>query len=153
RARRHIPGYHRSEGRTPGHMMKHEKPAPPSYVRDDASGLWMREGTPVSWGYSDGDQVEQALLRAVEACQDRSVLSPELARQVHDWPTLYYFSPRRANLLRPFASLLRGRVLEVGAGCGAVSRTSAKRPRNCWRWSPRRSGRASRRPVAATCPT
>src|SRR5690606_29874434 len=114
--------YHRSEGRTPGHMMKHENPAPPSYVRDDASGLWMREGTPVSWGYSDGDQVEQALLRAVEACQDRSVLSPELARQVHDWPTLYYFSPRRANLLRPFASLLRGRVLEVGAGCGAVSR-------------------------------
>ena len=102
--------------------MNHENPVPPSYARDEASGLWMREGTPVSWGYSDGDQVEQALLQAVEACTDRSALSPELARRVHDWPTMYYFSPRRANLLRPFAGLLRGRVLEIGAGCGAVTR-------------------------------
>ena len=103
-------------------MTEHASTALPSYIYDADTGLWLREGAPVSWGYSDGDQVEQALLEAVQACRDRSVLSEELARQIHDWPTRYYFSARRANLLRPFASLLSGRVLEVGAGCGAVTR-------------------------------
>ncbi len=39
-----------------------------------------------------------------------------------DPPTRYYLSPRRANVLRPFAGALGGRVLEVGAGLGSVTR-------------------------------
>lgn len=92
------------------------------YSRDSGSGLWIRPGTAADWSYTDGDEVERALLEAVESCSDRSTLSPELAALIHDWPTRYYFSARRSCLLRPFSSLLRGRVLEIGAGCGALSR-------------------------------
>ena len=35
---------------------------------------------------------------------------------------MYHLSSQRANLLRPLEPLLRGRVLEVGAGCGAITR-------------------------------
>ena len=92
------------------------------YVHAAEAGLWVRPGAAPDWSYSDGDDVERALLAAVESCADRSTLSPELAALIQDWPTRYYFSARRSCLLRPFASLLGGRVLEVGAGCGALSR-------------------------------
>ena len=95
---------------------------PGAFDRCGETGLWMRKGETCSWAYSDGAQVEQQLLDAVEQCTDRSTLSPQLAARIVDWPTRYYFSARRSNLLRPFAGLLRGRVLEVGAGCGALSR-------------------------------
>lgn len=94
----------------------------PVYRHDADSGLWLRQDAVAEWNYSDGEQVERALLEAVESCHDRSVLSSELAACIVDWPTRYYFSARRANLLRPFAGLLGGRVLEIGAGCGAVTR-------------------------------
>ncbi|MBD9369583.1 glycosyltransferase [Xanthomonas sp. XNM01] len=92
------------------------------YARSSETGCWLRQGETSGWDYSDGDQVEKALLERVSGCTDRSSLSPELAASIVDWPTRYYFSARRSNLLRPFESLLAGRVLEVGAGCGAVSR-------------------------------
>lgn len=95
---------------------------PGTYALDATAGLWLRNGEPIDWQYSDGDTVERGLYDAVTSCKDRSTLSAELAAKVVDWPTLYYFSPRRANLLRPFSSLLSGSVLEIGAGCGAVSR-------------------------------
>ncbi len=93
-----------------------------NYAFSQEAGCWTRKNSRVEWGYSDGEEVERALFEAVTACVDRSTLSPELAGRIVDWPSRYYFSARRANLLRPFASLLGGRVLEVGAGCGALSR-------------------------------
>ncbi len=93
-----------------------------AYRHAGETNCWLRAGEQVKWDYSDGEQVERSLLELVLACQDRSVFSAELAEKIVDWPTRYYFSPSRSNLLRPFASLLRGRVLEIGAGCGAVSR-------------------------------
>jgi len=92
------------------------------YAYNSETGLWLRMGASVDWNYSDGEQVERGLLEVLQGCTDRSSLSPELASKIHDWPSRYYFSARRASLLRPFASLLGGRVLEVGAGCGALSR-------------------------------
>ncbi len=93
-----------------------------AYAYDDASGLWFRKGKAIEWGYSDGDEIERRLLEIISSCSDRSVLSPELARKIDDWPTKYYFDARRASLLRPLSSMLRGSVLEIGAGCGALSR-------------------------------
>ncbi|WP_245303915.1 class I SAM-dependent methyltransferase [Pseudorhodoplanes sinuspersici] len=58
----------------------------------------------------------------ITKANDRSVLSQELTAGIRDWASLYHLSPKRANLLRPFAALLGGRVLEVGAGCGALTR-------------------------------
>lgn len=73
--------------------------------------------------YSDGDEVEQRIARAIRLVSDVSVLSTELRQHCTDWPSLYHLGSLRANLMRPFGSLLRGaEVLEIGAGCGAITR-------------------------------
>ena len=71
--------------------------------------------------YTDGDATENAILAIVESESDLGPGSPGLSRHIKDWPTEYHFSPLRLNLLRPVRHLLRGRVLEVGGGCGALS--------------------------------
>ncbi|MBB3268230.1 SAM-dependent methyltransferase [Azospirillum sp. OGB3] len=71
--------------------------------------------------YTDGDATENAILAIVESEPDLGPGSPGLSRHIKDWPTEYHFSPLRLNLLRPVRHLLRGRVLEVGGGCGALS--------------------------------
>ena len=88
-----------------------------------ANGAWMREGY-AGIAYSDGDASEQGLEAVVRAAQDVGVFSSELAAACVDWPSRYHLSTERANLLRPFSAYLQPgiRVLEVGAGCGAVTR-------------------------------
>ena len=67
---------------------------------------------------------EEYLLQVIRNAHDVSLFSPEIARSIRDWTSTYHLSPRRANLLRPFSTILWSRVLEVGAGCGAVARFS-----------------------------
>lgn len=91
------------------------------YVFDHANRIWLRpdfSGTT----YSDGDEAEARIASVIAQAHDLSVLSPELPRHCTDWPSLYHLGRMRANLLRPLAQLLRGDVLEVGAGCGAITR-------------------------------
>lgn len=79
------------------------------------------EDQPRDFQYSDGDAAEEAVLDAVSAAEDVSAGSDELARHITDWPTRYHLSPVRGDLLEPFRwdSL---EVLEIGAGCGALTR-------------------------------
>ncbi len=70
--------------------------------------------------YADSAEID--LLRIILAARDRSADSDELGAHVSDWPTMYHLSPGRANLLRPFNWDHRMRTLEVGAGCGALTR-------------------------------
>ncbi len=84
-------------------------------------GVWAREDA-TSFGYSDGDETEENLLRTLQEADDVSLFSQELRTASKDWPTTYHLSPARGNLLRPIARLLRGSVLEIGAGCGAITR-------------------------------
>lgn len=95
------------------------------YARDAESGVWVPGASSLRppFSYSDGSEVERRLLDSVRSVGDRSVLSPELRLKITDWPSRYYFSPVRSNLLRPLAQHLHGKsVLEIGAGCGAISR-------------------------------
>lgn len=93
------------------------------YLLDAASGCWIPRGGAAAFSYSDGAEIERRLLEIVRAADDRSVLSEQLRDAISDWPSRYHLSARRANLLRPLEHLFRGReVLEVGAGCGAISR-------------------------------
>lgn len=93
------------------------------YVVDPETGCWLPPDGAAPFAYSDGAEVERALLESVRACADRSVLSAELRARIHDWPTRYHLGARRANLLRPIEAILpEARVLEIGAGCGAISR-------------------------------
>jgi GT2 family glycosyltransferase/2-polyprenyl-3-methyl-5-hydroxy-6-metoxy-1,4-benzoquinol methylase len=92
------------------------------YTRDDNTGVWVRADFQ-GIAYSDGDQAENTLANIIREAKDVSVLSPELPQHCTDWAKLYHLSPSRGNLFRPFESLLKGKsVLEIGAGCGAISR-------------------------------
>ncbi|WP_122425748.1 glycosyltransferase [Pseudomonas viridiflava] len=91
------------------------------YRLDRRTGVWARpdyEGL----AYSDGDEHEERLADIVRQAQDLSVLSTELGQHCTDWVSLYHLGRARGNLLRPFEHCLTGRVLEIGAGCGAISR-------------------------------
>lgn len=72
--------------------------------------------------YSDGEEVEQRLLETLRACSDVSVLSEELRQHITDWPSEYHFTPERSNLLRPFDLGPEDSILELGCGCGAITR-------------------------------
>lgn len=72
--------------------------------------------------YSDGIETEQHIATIIEQARDITVLSTELRQYCTDWPTLYHLSSTRANILRPFEHDLKGDILEIGAGCGAVTR-------------------------------
>lgn len=94
-----------------------------AYSFNSMDRVWVPMSGEVAFSYTDGNETERQLLESVKAVSDRSVLSMEIRQQVRDWPTRYHFSPRRANLLRPLLPYFEGKdVLEVGAGCGAISR-------------------------------
>lgn len=93
-----------------------------NYWFDEERLVWRRHGADERFLYSDGDAVEQRLLEIIRNARDLSSLSPELSSQITDWPSKYHLSRMRANLLRPLSELLQGSVLELGAGCGALTR-------------------------------
>ncbi len=78
-------------------------------------------------GYADGgeDYIDATLKKA----RDLTAYSPELAGYIRDWPSRYHLSPARNNLLEGIASLLEknSRVLEIGSGCGAITRWLGER--------------------------
>lgn len=91
------------------------------YILDEKSNVWMKPGYG-GIAYSDGDEVEQRIAGIVKEADDISVLSVELRQHCTDWASLYHLTSTRANILRPFESSLRGEILEIGAGCGAITR-------------------------------
>lgn len=97
--------------------MPHEK-----YSLHPSSGVWKRNdysGT----DYTDGEAAEQELLHIIQSANDVSLFSPDLLKSCDDWVRTYHFSPTRANILRPFENTLKSaHVLEIGAGCGAITR-------------------------------
>lgn len=72
--------------------------------------------------YSDGDEIEDRLLLAIQSCRDISCASTELSAHIGDWPSEYHLSPVRHNLLRLFSFSAGDRILELGCGCGAITR-------------------------------
>jgi len=77
--------------------------------------------------YSDSEAVESYIHDVICRADDVSAGSAELMRHIRDWATLYHFHADRVNLLRPLDHHLKGAVLEVGAGCGALSVYVAER--------------------------
>lgn len=92
------------------------------YSLDSNTNVWIKPNYS-SIFYSDGDKVEERISEIIQKTNDLSVLSEEWRQHCIDWPSLYHLSSNRANILRPFQDILRGAdVLEVGAGCGAITR-------------------------------
>ena len=74
------------------------------------------------FNYSDGAASEIMLRDILSAAKNLSSDSDELAQQISDWPSEYHLSPTRANLLRPLDLSSVERVLELGCGCGSITR-------------------------------
>ena len=91
------------------------------YILDNETNVWSRSHYD-GIAYSDGDEVEQRIGQVIDTAVDLSVLSSELRSHCTDWPSKYHLSGVRANILRPFECNLQGDILEIGAGCGAITR-------------------------------
>jgi len=75
--------------------------------------------------YLDGSETQ--LLKVLRDTGDLSSASDELAGQASSWPERYHLSNDRANLLRPVDLRSTDTVLEIGAGCGAITRYLGER--------------------------
>lgn len=90
------------------------------YVKDAELNLFVPSGDGLA--YSDGDSVERHVMAAVQGATDRSVFSNELLSRIVDWPSEYHLSRQRHCLVRPLGIRPGDRVLEIGSGCGAITR-------------------------------
>ena len=66
--------------------------------------------------YSDGD-IEDDLLKLITEEPDVE----KILKRDDRWPVLYHFSPVRQNILEWYPFKKDASVLEIGAGCGAIS--------------------------------
>ena len=96
------------------------------YTYDNRTMIW-KKPTYQSINYSDGDSTENKIELAIKSVKDKSTLSQELKQYCIDWPSTYHLSSARANILRPFEEFLQGEILEIGAGCGAITRYLGER--------------------------
>lgn len=93
------------------------------YLLDQRTNVWLRKNYEIQIEYSDGAEVENRILNDLKKCKDVSVLSEEIESYITDWPSLCFFSKKRANLLRPFADLFKDKIiLEIGCGAGSITR-------------------------------
>ena len=67
--------------------------------------------------YSDGDEAENRILEIVKAGKTLNDLKTEEV----SWSTLYHLSPVRENICNWYPFRKDGRILEIGAGCGAIT--------------------------------
>jgi 2-polyprenyl-3-methyl-5-hydroxy-6-metoxy-1,4-benzoquinol methylase len=92
------------------------------YQLNSITNVWSRPEY-VGIIYSDGDDVEERIGEIIATSEDVSVLSQELRGFCVDWPSRYHLSSARSNILRPLKDLIQGaKILEIGAGCGAITR-------------------------------
>lgn len=94
------------------------------FVRDSAR-VW-RSPFAKPFNYSDGDATEERMYEIMASAGNTDVYSKELIARINDWPSEYHFSPRRSNLIRPLDLDATHRVLELGCGCGAITKALAE---------------------------
>lgn len=72
--------------------------------------------------YTDGSSTEELVYARVEAAKDRSVYSGELDQNWSEWALEYHLGSKRSNIYRGLNLAGIKTVLEVGCGCGAITR-------------------------------
>lgn len=92
-----------------------------NYIWDNSSRVYRREDVK-TFGYTDGDAVEERIYSIIRQADDKSTFSRELATAITDWPSQYHLSSSRHCLLRPLGIKRGDKVLEIGCGCGAITR-------------------------------
>ena len=93
------------------------------FVLDDASGVHVSSAEVRQIDYSDG--AERYLKKVLTSVNDLGLLSSQIRSKIDywDWAILYHLSPYRATILDCFDFPNNdAKVLELGAGCGGVTR-------------------------------
>lgn len=85
-------------------------------------GVYQSKEKQAAFNYTDGAQSEKYLYDVLSTSKDLSSRSRELEAQVVDWPSEYHLASTRANLLRSLDLSNVKRVLELGCGCGSITR-------------------------------
>ena len=102
--------------KTPNTVAQHNR-----FIENE-HGVFQAASEARHFDYSDGAESEQLLRDILENAQDLSSDSKELQDKIVDWPTEYHLSATRANLLRSLELNGVKRVLELGCGCGSITR-------------------------------
>ena len=85
------------------------------------SGIYLSKKSNTIY-YSDGARIENYILNAVKNSKNISDDSVELMRLIKDWPSYYHLGIGRSNILKALNLLPNAKVLELGSGCGALTR-------------------------------
>lgn len=88
----------------------------------DASSLIWKLANQPALPYPNDSFASHDLEGILRKTADLSSLSYALEQQASHWPASYYLSPERTSLLRGFEWTGSSTVLEVGAGCGTITR-------------------------------
>ena len=72
--------------------------------------------------YSDGEIEEKTLIELINSTSDLSAISWDLHKNINSWAQRYHLSMHRGAIIRCLPITSNARVLELGAGCGAVTR-------------------------------
>jgi len=94
-----------------------------------------------SFNFSDGEDIENYILNVINNAEDISSNSRELEEKIKDWPSLYHLSRTRSIAYNSLSLPSSASVLEVGCGCGAITRFLGERVANvvALEGSPRRA--------------
>ena len=84
--------------------------------------VWRLADASAEIDYSDGVETERSLETILKNAADLTWRSADFSKDFEDWALNYHLSPARANILRGLGLKPGGRVLEVGAGCGVITR-------------------------------
>lgn len=95
---------------------------PKDFHKNHDSKVWLPNKEGVELTYSDGLQEEIYIENCLQQASDLSSSSTELASCISNWSSEYHLSPKRSTLLRPLRLDPCHSVLELGAGCGAITR-------------------------------
>ena len=74
--------------------------------------------------YTDGEIEDEMLDIAMNNPPERF---PEIIEERKSWPVFYHFSPLRSNIIDWLPFKKTDKILEIGAGCGAVTGALARR--------------------------
>lgn len=91
------------------------------FVRDEESQVFLPfDEKQKDFAYSDG--AENYLLNILTDADNLTDCSEQLQRKIKDWPTRYHLGQGRSNIFRALEIGGKKKVLELGSGCGALSR-------------------------------
>ena len=90
------------------------------YTYNSNKKIYIRRGRDAGIGYADGG--EHYLMQVVESGVDLSTSSDDVNMYMKDWPSEYHLSQKRHAILTPLQIQPGQTVLELGCGCGALTR-------------------------------